>query len=136
MIKRVSTNFSDLLGERIISIEGEVGSDVITFVVDRGWCNHYQLYHDQDCCESVTVEDIVGDLQALVGNVIVMVSEEINVAKPARKSEYGYEPESYTWTFYKLADDTGSYVTIRWFGESNGYHSERVSFARLIEVRE
>ncbi len=41
-----------------------------------------------------------------------------------------YQPESYTWTFYRFATVRG-YVTIRWFGSSNGYYSEQASFARI-----
>ena len=84
----------------------------------------YEMFHDYDCCENVYIEDICGDINNLIGSKIIMAEEVINRdLSPLNKYD-----ESYTWTFYKFATVKG-YVTIRWYGESNGYYSEEVDFA-------
>ena len=83
------------------------------------------MEHRLDCCERVTLEDICGDLQDLVGFPLIVAEEVFSNETPEglEKPEYA---ESYTWTYYKLSGILGS-VTLRWFGESNGYYSESVS---------
>lgn len=90
----------------------------------------FRMYHDQDCCESVEVDDIVGDLEDLIGTPILKaeVSENQDGA-PSPESD-GYLDDSHTWTFYHLATIKG-YVTIKWLGQSNGYYSESVSFIQV-----
>jgi len=116
-------NVDVLQGKTLSSITGEVGSGEIVFVTTNG--DKYLMYHEQDCCESVSVEDIVGDLQDLVGSEL-LVAEEVEGESPADFEAY----ESYTWTFYKFATRKG-YVDIRWLGQSNGYYSESVSFVKV-----
>jgi hypothetical protein len=86
-----------------------------------------ELYHSQDCCEYVRVEDICGDLTDLAGSPITQ-AEEVSGTAPD-----GYDCESSTWTFYKFATIKGS-VTVRWLGESNGYYSESVEVRRIVDA--
>lgn len=116
------TTISDLFGKTLTNIEGKVGSEEITFYVDDG--SVYRMMHLQDCCESVLVEDICGDLDDLIGSPILCAYEESNYKGPDCSAD------SYTWTFYVLGTERGR-VTIRWLGESNGYYSEEVSFCKI-----
>ena len=95
--------------------------DELIFHVDDG--SVYKMFHEQDWCEHVTIEDIIGNLSDLVGSPIEM-AEEVN------GEEKNTDDESYTWTFYKFATIKG-YVTIRWYGSSNGYYSESVNFEEV-----
>lgn len=114
--------FEDLKGQTLSRIE-QVRDEELIFTLANG--EQYKLYHSQDCCESVTIEDIVGDLSDLVGTPILMTHEASSVNDGLKLGEYD---DSRTWTFYKLATIKG-YVDIRWYGTSNGYYSERVDFA-------
>ena len=122
-------NVSDLKGKTLVSVNGSVGDDSIEFRTTLG--ETYLMYHEQDCCESVSVEDIVGDLQDLVGSEILL-AEEVEGETPADFNERDHE--SVTWTFYKFATLRG-YVDIRWLGSSNGYYSEGVSFRKMQDSR-
>lgn len=112
----------DLLGKTMTSVENK--GDELVFTTTEG--KSYKLYHSQDCCESVSIESVVGDLADLVGAPLLMAEESTGETPADYKFEY--EPESYTWTFYKFATRKG-YVDVRWLGESNGYYGEGVDFA-------
>lgn len=115
----------ELVGKTLVSIEVSPDKDEILFTSTTG--KQWKMYHDQDCCESVEVEDIIGNLSDLLNSPIIM-AEEVSFSDENPEGVPVKEwQESYTWTFYKLATVKG-YVTIRWYGKSNGYYSEAVSF--------
>jgi len=121
-------SFDELKGKTLVGITKT--DDTMTLKASDG--SEYEMYHSQDCCESVYIESIVGDLDDLIGEPI-LVAEEVTHAD--RNPEGVMVPEyqdSFTWTFYKLATRKG-YVDIRWYGESNGYYSERVEIVRTVE---
>ena len=118
----------DLIGKVLTEIKKT--DDEIIFI-----CNddtRYKMYHSQDCCEIVSIEDIVGDLDDLIGTPI-LVAEENTSNEPTEQQiaeNYDYSDDSFTWTFYKFATIKG-YVDIRWYGSSNGYYSESVDFIQI-----
>jgi hypothetical protein len=115
---------SDLVGKTLASIDGmQVGSDSVKFTIKNGTV--YIMQHEQNCCESVAIEDVCGDVADLIGSPIIIASEETSDVNPEGVTN-DYQ-DSFTWTFYKLATVKG-WVDIRWYGESNGYYSEDVSF--------
>lgn len=115
-------DISELVGKTFDEVTN-VDDERINFIGSLN-CG-YTMYHDQDCCESVRLEDVCGDLQDLVGTPILSAYEDTNEDCP-KLNDWD---DSYTWTFYRLATIKGT-VTLRWYGTSNGYYSESVVLYR------
>lgn len=106
----------DLVGEVIKEvIGGEKGSDECRIVTESG--KLFKIYHDQDCCETVDIEDC--EMDDVIGGY-VHFADFVNDKEPYKGSD------SYTWSFLKIETSKGS-IRQRWLGESNGYYSEEVS---------
>lgn len=119
----------DLIGKTITKINSGPGDDEMSFETSCG--DTYRMYHEQDCCETVRIEDVVGDIECLIGSPVLMAEEVTNDNNvnpdgvPIKTDQ-----ESFTWTFYKFATING-YVTVRWYGDSNGFYSEEVTFEKI-----
>lgn len=118
---------SVLMGKTLNAINED--DDSIVFKCTDG--SIYVMYHKQDCCESVHVESIVGDLCDLLGTPILKAEESTSEDTPSDVGEIDYDGSN-RWTFYKLATIKG-YVDIRWFGSSNGYYGVSVDFVCVQE---
>lgn len=120
-------NIEELIGKTIISIVGmEEGSGEIVFTTLGG--KRYRMYHEQDCCESVTIDDVCGDVMDLIDSPLILAEERTSEENPPDANiEY---QESFTWTFYHFVTIKG-YLDLRWYGESNGYYSESVDFEEI-----
>lgn len=122
-----SANVADLIGKTLVcAIQN--GNTSINFADTDG--GRWQMRYQPDCCASCSIEDVVGDLADLVGAPIVMAEESHNNDDADGPKGGEFPDESFTLTFYKFATVKG-YVTIRWYGSSNGYYSESASFVRL-----
>lgn len=96
----------------------EVSENVIymTFAGgDKAW-----FYHNQDCCEEVYIEDVIGDWNDLLGYPL-LVAEARQEDVP--DCDYG----AAMWTFYTFRS-VGGTVDVRWFGSSSGYYSITVDY--------
>ena len=124
----------DLIGGTLENLEQYEKKYLLFTTIDN---KRYLLMHIQDCCESVYIEDINGNLSDLIGSTILM-SEEISSKEhpdDIAKELEGIEEElgqSFTWTFYKFATIKG-YVTVRFYGTSNGYYSQTAKFMEISE---
>ena len=115
----------DMRGKVFTRVTGSIGGDALVF---ENATERFVFFHYQDCCESVDINDIVGDLEDLCGEPL-LIAEEVSGETPVDFEEEYHE--SVTWTFYKFATRKG-YVDVRWLGESNGYYSESVSLGREL----
>ena len=119
---------SDMQIEKLLRLtlkEIKVSDDKITFITECG--RTFVMFHKQSCCEDVSIDDIDGNLDALIGAPIMVAEESTNSDNP--KNPYD---KSHTWTFYRIGN-IFEFVVIRWYGESNGYYSESVSFVEITE---
>lgn len=120
------SDFAKMKNETLREIRGcVVGSEQVDFLCESG--RVFRLYHSQNCCESVQVEDIAGDLDDLIGSPLVLcelVTNQDHLPGATQPSD------SFTWSFYKMATVKG-YVTLRWLGESNGYYGEEAYFEEI-----
>ena len=82
------------------------------------------MHHNQDCCESVTINKVEGNLENLVGAEILVASQEIEKGDAAN----GYDSE--TKTTYNFETSKGK-VVIVWIGTSNGCYSETVDIEEM-----
>jgi len=80
------------------------------------------------------IVDIAGDVDDLIGSPLTMAEAVTHVGEnpaEAEDIEIEWPDDSFTWTFYRFATARG-YVTIRWYGSSNGYYSEEVTFEEVV----
>lgn len=115
-------NIEELKGKTLTKVEAS--NEEVVFETAEG--PRYQLYHSQDCCESVTVREVEGDLTNLIGPVL-------NAREEPGHEWPGYEEaghDSVTLTDFIVETAKGK-VVFKWVGESNGYYSESVEFVQL-----
>ena len=116
------TNITELIGKEWTKVVVNEYNDILTFENDQ---EVLTFFHCEDCCETVMIDQIDGNLSDLEGSCILRAEEWTKD-----------DPEAYgvgQWTFYRFATIKG-YVTIRWYGESNGYYSVAVDYSHKYKT--
>ena len=106
-----------ILGKTIVEINKQYNK--IEFICSDG--GSFLMYHDQQCCEEVALDDVCGDLDDLL-NVPIL---NINC-----KSDDNSKP---SYVFYTLATQKG-YVDFRWSANINTYYSTYVDIFELRRI--
>lgn len=121
-------NFEKMKGQTIVEITGmKEGSERVCLISKEG--NKLELWYEHDCCASCDIAQVDGDPLDLLGSPLVMCEEVTGESIGADENlnadgePHGEWHDSHTWTFVKFATIYG-YVTLRWYGSSNGYYSE------------
>jgi len=126
-------DISTIVGKTLIAVnvvESHTGDDHIMMKFDDG--TYYKMFHEQDCTEYVQIESIDVSLQHLIGSPILVAEQRsTSDGDTDHYAKDGTDPDSSTWTFYRISNIRSTSV-LRWYGMSNGYYSERVSFVRMI----
>ena len=119
---RDETLFSDLIGKVIYRIEyREEDEELWIHCMDE---SRYVMGHDQDCCETVTLENPAQDLSSIVGSpVLVAEAREVTL-------EYEEYRSLNELTFYHLSTRKAS-IVLRWYGESDGAYAVGVGFWKV-----
>jgi hypothetical protein len=114
------SDLSKIIGR--VPVEIKQTEDEIVFRFEGG--SEGRFYHSQDCCETVSIEDVTGDWNDLLNSPLLVAEERTSNNPPEGATAYGSD----TWTFYTFRGIRGS-VDVRWHGSSNGYYSESVDFS-------
>jgi hypothetical protein len=123
LIRRRHVEFSDLVGEVLEAVDIDGGENQILLTTRSG--RRFMVYHEQDCCESVRMVGQDGSFDKLIGKPIVEArGSAVDTSEEATDSS-----QTTTTLVFRVDDQT---VISRWIGDSNGYYSESVDIAELI----
>ncbi len=126
-MKYKTVPFETLLGLTICAVKKDDEEVTTELLISTNENRYFRMFHQQDCCESVYLYDICGNLDDLIGSKILKAEESTNY-----QEKFGVNlTDSFTWTFYHISV-FGASVTLRWLGESNGYYSESVTLQEIF----
>jgi serine/threonine protein phosphatase PrpC len=124
LLERNRVRFGVLVGEVLDAVDIDKEENQILLTTRSG--RKFLVYHEQDCCEKVQIVGQDGNFDNLIGKPLI---EARDFAVDTGESESDYDSQTTTTLVFRVDDQT---VVSRWVGDSNGYYSESVDIAELI----
>ena len=119
----------ELIGEVLTHIDTDEENNEIMLTTKSG--RIIKIFHYQNCCEYVSIEDTDGNWHDLIGKVIIEAThDEFEKGEP----EPEYPDYSWTRTSLKFVVDDATVIS-KWIGSSNGYYSETVDIQEITKDR-
>jgi hypothetical protein len=113
-----TSDFFELVGKTIVKLD-EDG-------LETSDGNKYIFYHEQDCCESVGLFKMEGDVNNILNSPVILAEED---GSEPKDFDAKYE-DSYTFSNYFLETAKGR-LEIYFLGSSNGYYGESMNFYKV-----
>jgi hypothetical protein len=112
-------DINDLVGQTIVSIDNlEYNSSCVYFNTEK---YIFTMFHEPQCCESIYIDDICGDISDILNTPIIAAYESFK-EKNFFSSKIGELSPHDNWTFYNIATVKGD-LSIIWRGEQSNYSS-------------
>jgi hypothetical protein len=121
-LERSRVKFDVLVGEVLDAVDIDREKDQILLTTRSG--RQFLIHHEQKCCETVEISGQDGSFDKLIGKPIVEARDNA-----VDTSEEAADSQTTTTLVFRVDDHT---VISRWVGDSNGYYSESVDIAELI----
>lgn len=119
MIRSGNDALQAACGKKIISTSDiRRNVDEVLFTFEDG--SRLRIFHQQDCCENVYLDDFEGSEADLVNQLLV------SAESPSGEFEDSIDGGVVQWTFYNFRTTKGD-LSLRWIGSSNGYYSTSMS---------
>lgn len=83
----------------------------------------YDMYHPQDCCENVFLDEVIGDINDITDEEII---NAFDTDEGDENDDRSYDCVQYT--NFHIVSQKGT-VVFRWIGSSNGYYGTSVSIS-------
>ena len=112
-----------MIGKVIESFDRPIESGSEIFILRFSDKSELKFCFEPECCERVSLEDICGDFEDLIGQKVLNAYSSSNEDDPRNEDLTIWD--SFIWTYYVIQTMAGD-VSLRFLGVTNGCYSVEV----------